>query len=101
MPPGATIFELPPECISAADIPVEQRRTIETIENCMCRWGIGDTRSPDFFFCGAATAETEPYCIPHAMIAFGGAIHRVDPSKTYRPTSVYPQLKHNGNYRGR
>jgi GcrA cell cycle regulator len=97
MPPGATPFvDDAPEPI---DVPVEQRKTIATIERDMCRWPIGSPQSPEFFFCGGATEEGEPYCIGHSMLAFN-APTRVNPNKApYHPQRLL--LNHNGNYRTR
>jgi GcrA cell cycle regulator len=50
--------------------------TIETLTSRVCKWPIGDPRSPDFGFCGRpkrADAEIHaPYCDEHATIAFNG-----------------------------
>src|SRR5262245_59124250 len=33
------------------DIPVNERRTIQTLSECSCRWPIGDPQHADFHFC--------------------------------------------------
>jgi GcrA cell cycle regulator len=54
-------------------IPVEQRRTLGTLREGDCRWIVGDPRSADHFYCGAAAAEGKPYCGCHQVRAWGGA----------------------------
>lgn len=57
------------------DIPSAQRRDISSLTNTTCRWPIGDPGTPDFFFCGHASANMdggEPYCSAHANRAFSG-----------------------------
>ncbi len=36
----------------------------------MCRWPIGDPKSPDFIFCGGPSEPGHPYCLGHAKIAY-------------------------------
>lgn len=60
------------------DIPVEQRRTILTIERHQCRWPVGDPTSSDFFFCGGDVAIRSDgarmaYCPNHCLRAFDTA----------------------------
>ena len=45
-------------------IPLEQRRTLATLTPHTCRFPIGDPRSPDFFYCGAASPFFG-YCAQH------------------------------------
>lgn len=52
------------------NIPVEQRKTLLQLGERDCRWGVGDPRSPGFFFCAAPTLEGEPYCGPHCRRAY-------------------------------
>lgn len=35
-----------------------------------CKWPVGDPRSKEFHFCGAARAESFPYCQYHAAVAY-------------------------------
>lgn len=49
-------------------IPIEQRKTLIELENCHCRWPVGEPGKEDFFFCGDATADVvagKPYCTWH------------------------------------
>ncbi|MGE0765765.1 MAG: GcrA family cell cycle regulator [Hyphomicrobiaceae bacterium] len=65
-------------------IPVAERRTIQTLEECSCRWPIGDPQDGDFHFCGKTKVTGLPYCEFHARRAFqppqsrrgGGQVHR-------------------------
>jgi hypothetical protein len=54
------------------DIPEEQRRTLLTLGENECHWPVGDSRDPDFFFCGAEQVGNSkiPYCRHHAHIAY-------------------------------
>ena len=52
------------------DIPLAERKSIQTLTECSCRWPIGDPGTADFFFCGGTTAEGLPYCTHHARIAY-------------------------------
>jgi GcrA cell cycle regulator len=51
-------------------IPLKERRTIQTLTECSCRWPIGDPQSPDFHFCGKTKVTGLPYCEFHARRAF-------------------------------
>jgi len=45
---------------------------IMELENCSCRWPVGDSQSKEFFFCGAPGADLfghRPYCSYHERIA--------------------------------
>jgi len=44
--------------------------SILTLTDRICKWPIGDPRSPDFHFCGRASAEGLPYCTDHARRAY-------------------------------
>jgi GcrA cell cycle regulator len=68
----------------AADklIPVEQRKQLLDLENCHCRWGVGDPTKEEFFFCGAPDADLRasiPYCLEHAARS-GVGFGKIDPS---------------------
>lgn len=41
------------------------------LEPGMCRWPIGDPQCESFGFCGRARVEGIPYCLRHAIVAFG------------------------------
>jgi len=47
------------------DIPLSQRRTIDTVEKGECRWPIGDPQHKDFHLCGAKAIPSQPYCVYH------------------------------------
>ncbi len=51
-------------------IPVAERKTIQTLGNCHCRWPIGDPQMADFHFCGKPKVPGLPYCEFHARRAF-------------------------------
>lgn len=44
--------------------------TILSLTERMCKWPIGDPKSPDFHFCGKPTQLGMPYCAEHAAIAY-------------------------------
>jgi GcrA cell cycle regulator len=51
-------------------IPLKERRTIQTLTECSCRWPIGDPQTADFHFCGKNKVTGLPYCEFHARRAF-------------------------------
>jgi GcrA cell cycle regulator len=51
-------------------IPLKERRSIQTLTECSCRWPIGDPQLPDFHFCGKTKVTGLPYCEFHARRAF-------------------------------
>ncbi len=51
-------------------IPMAERKTIQTLTECHCRWPIGDPQLPDFHFCGKTKVAGLPYCEFHARRAF-------------------------------
>ena len=52
------------------EIPLKERKYIQTLtENC-CRWPIGDPQQADFHFCGKKKVTGLPYCELHARRAF-------------------------------
>lgn len=52
------------------EIPLKERKYIQTLtENC-CRWPIGDPQQADFHFCGKSKVAGLPYCEVHARRAF-------------------------------
>ncbi len=46
--------------VNAADLPWHRR----------CQWPIGHPGERDFHFCGAAAADSKPYCIEHCTMAY-------------------------------
>ena len=62
---------LPRSRASAADIPLDQRRTLLELENHHCRFPFGDVGQPGFFFCAAPEADIvngRPYCAFHERV---------------------------------
>lgn len=51
-------------------IPLKERRSIQTLTECSCRWPIGDPQLADFHFCGKDKVNGLPYCEFHARRAF-------------------------------
>jgi GcrA cell cycle regulator len=51
-------------------IPLNERKTIQTLVECSCRWPIGDPQAADFHFCGKNKVPGLPYCEFHARRAF-------------------------------
>jgi GcrA cell cycle regulator len=58
---------LPPDDI---DPPCVIQRGIADLENCQCRWPIGDPKQQGFHFCDQNKAQDKPYCDAHAARAF-------------------------------
>jgi len=52
------------------EIPLAQRKTIQTLTEGHCRWPIGDPQHTDFHFCGKDKVQGLPYCEIHARRAF-------------------------------
>lgn len=52
------------------DIPLHERRTIQTLTECNCRWPIGDPQTAEFHFCNRNKVPGLPYCEFHARRAF-------------------------------
>ena len=51
-------------------IPLNERASILTLKETMCRWPIGDPGEPEFHFCGRKKCGTLPYCEHHARMAY-------------------------------
>lgn len=51
-------------------IPLNERKTIQTLGECHCRWPIGDPQTPEFHFCGKTKVSGLPYCEFHSRRAF-------------------------------
>ena len=68
-------------------IPVEARKTIQSLVEASCRWPIGDPQHEDFHFCGRDRMTGLPYCEFHARRAFQPAQPR---RRDQRPL---PQIK--------
>lgn len=52
------------------EIPLAERKSIQTLTECSCRWPIGDPQLADFHFCGRNKVPLLPYCEVHARRAF-------------------------------
>jgi GcrA cell cycle regulator len=75
-PPMARAPLPPPEPVIVDDlrIPRAQRLTLVDLKNHHCRFPVGEPGAPDFFFCGAPTADLaggRPYCAAHTRRACG------------------------------
>jgi GcrA cell cycle regulator len=51
-------------------IPLNERKSIQTLTETSCRWPIGDPQLADFHFCGRNKITGLPYCDFHARRAF-------------------------------
>jgi GcrA cell cycle regulator len=51
-------------------IPLNERKSIQTLTEACCRWPIGDPQLADFHFCGRKKVTGLPYCEFHARRAF-------------------------------
>jgi GcrA cell cycle regulator len=49
---------------------MNERKYIQTLTECSCRWPIGDPQAADFHFCGKNKVPGLPYCEFHARRAF-------------------------------
>ena len=56
--------------IEEVEIPLKERKYIQTLTESCCRWPIGDPQHADFHFCGKGKVTGLPYCEPHARRAF-------------------------------
>ena len=56
----------------ARAIPEAQRKSLLELRDRDCRFPIGEPGHPGFFFCGALTVATRPYCVHHCRIAYAG-----------------------------
>lgn len=51
-------------------IPLNERKTIQTLTSSSCRWPIGDPQMAEFHFCGRNKVPGLPYCEHHARRAY-------------------------------
>jgi GcrA cell cycle regulator len=65
-----------PAPVTELFIPPEERATILTLKESMCRWPVGDPASEDFYFCGRKKTGSHPYCEHHARLAYQPAASR-------------------------
>lgn len=68
------------------EIPLAERKSIQTLTENSCRWPIGDPQLPDFHFCGRNKVPLLPYCEVHARRAF----QPVAPRRRERPGTEAP-----------
>ncbi|MCC0008010.1 MAG: hypothetical protein H6876_07800 [Hyphomicrobiaceae bacterium] len=67
------------------DIPVNERKSVETLMPADCRWPIGDPQQQDFHFCGKHRSDGAPYCEVHMRRAFQALRPRLAP---HRPRAL-------------
>lgn len=63
-----TVFKPRAEPLPVAqelEIPLAERKTIDTLENHHCRWPIGDPLEADFHYCGKNKIPGKSYCEHH------------------------------------
>ncbi len=48
----------------------DKKYSLLELKDNQCRWGIGDVKDKDFFFCGAKTENGAVYCPEHAKRAY-------------------------------
>jgi GcrA cell cycle regulator len=71
------------------EIPEAERKTIQTLSDCSCRWPIGDPQTAEFHFCGRTKVPLLPYCEVHARRAFQPVTpRRRERVETEAPTSL-------------
>ena len=51
-------------------VPMSRHLTLLQLSETTCKWPVGDPLSDDFYFCGADSGESGPYCAFHAKLAF-------------------------------
>jgi GcrA cell cycle regulator len=72
LPPQPSANEISPEALaSVREVEKKAKRlTLMELAERTCKWPIGDPATPDFWFCGLATAQGKPYCEAHVGVAF-------------------------------
>ncbi|MEM1401177.1 MAG: GcrA family cell cycle regulator, partial [Pseudomonadota bacterium] len=58
-----------PRPVFIAEEPIIGAGILDLTER-MCRWPIGDPKSPDFKFCGRKLTGGQTYCAQHAAMAY-------------------------------
>lgn len=51
-------------------MPVESRKSMETLTDHCCRWPVGDPLEKDFYFCGQPRVPGIAYCVAHVRKAY-------------------------------
>lgn len=69
-------------------IPMNERKYIQTLTECSCRWPIGDPQAADFHFCGKNKVPGLPYCEFHARRAFQPPQARRRERETVEPIAI-------------
>lgn len=64
------------------EIPIWQRKTIFELEAGDCRWIVGESSSPDHFYCAGEAIEGSSYCWPHHCRACRGMTQERRTSET-------------------
>ncbi len=73
-------------------IPLAERKTLQTLTECSCRWPIGDPQHADFHFCGKGKVPGLPYCDFHARRAFQPPQPRRREREVDQPRVTVPQV---------
>src|SRR5680860_606690 len=63
-------YEPAPALVVELVIPLDERASILTLKESMCRWPIGDPTAEQFHFCGRKKEGAVPYCEHHARMAY-------------------------------
>jgi GcrA cell cycle regulator len=56
--------------IEELEIPVAERKSLQDLTECSCRWPIGDPQTAEFHFCNRNKVAGLPYCEVHSRRAF-------------------------------
>jgi GcrA cell cycle regulator len=56
--------------IEELEIPVAERKSLQDLSECSCRWPIGDPQTAEFHFCNRNKVAGLPYCDVHSRRAF-------------------------------
>ena len=79
-PRAAAIKPIEPEYVEPETVvnvmSFPDRKTLLKLGVDSCRWPIGDPRSPEFFYCGGAAEEDQPYCAYHCRVAYQPRVDR-------------------------
>lgn len=51
-------------------ISMEQRKSIFQLRWNTCRWPVGESGRPEFFYCGGQAVDGRPYCAGHLVRAY-------------------------------
>jgi len=74
--------EVEPDPVACDNVvPMNQRLSLQELNEATCHWPVGDPSSPDFFFCGGKTLAGLPYCAQHSRVAYQPVDRRRAPAK--------------------